>query len=354
MTRGRVTDRVTRGIGIAVVAACVALATGVVGHDGTSTSRDTAFAAVGRATAAVNYGDLPALVRTVQPTVVTVVTESGLGSGVVWSAEGVVVTNAHVVGDAKQVALVFADGKRVPATVQATDELTDLAIVKATRSGLTPANFETKLPALGSLAIAVGSPLGFTNSVTVGVVSGTYRSIPGSASETQSLVNLIQTDAAVSPGNSGGALVNDVGDVVGIVAAYIPPSAGAVALGFAIPANTVVKIVNELLKNGEAKHSYLGLVPAELTKQLQSQLDLDVDQGVVVLDVVNRGPADDAGIEPGDVIVSVDNKPVSTPEDLVAAVRDHDPGDKLSITLVRDGAKKTVTATLGDLEDATS
>ncbi len=354
MTRGRTTDRVVRGIGAIAVAVCVAFVTGVVPHDAETPSSDAAFAGVARATAAVNYGDLPALVRNVQPTVVTVVTDEGLGSGVVWSADGVVVTNAHVVGDADDVALIFADGKRVAAKVQASDSLTDLAVVKAARSGLTPANFETKLPPLGALAVAVGSPLGFTNSVTVGVVSGTYRSIPGSASETQALVNLIQTDAAVSPGNSGGALVNDVGDVVGIVSAYIPPSAGAVALGFAIPSSVVVKIVDQLLKTGEAEHSYLGLVPTELTKQLKTQLDIDADQGVVVLDVVARGPADDAGIRPGDVIVSADGKEISTPEDLVGVVRDHSPGDEISIALVRDGQKKTVTATLGDLEDATS
>ena len=141
-----------------------------------------------------------------QPSVVTIeLADGSLGSGVVWSAGGLIVTDAHVVGTSTTAQVDFADGKQVKGTVKATDQIADLAVVQADRTGLTPAKFVTTLPQLGDLAVVIGSPLGFTNSVTAGVISGEGREIPGSATQTQSLVDLIQTDAAVSPGNSGGA-----------------------------------------------------------------------------------------------------------------------------------------------------
>src|SRR4030095_1189509 len=152
----------------------------------------------------------------------------------------------------------------------------------------------------------MGSPLGFQNAITAGIISGLHREIPGSAEQgIRSLVDLVQTDAAISPGNSGGALVNGRGEVVGVNVAYIPPEQGAVAIGFAIPAATAVDVVGQLLRNGRATHSYLGIQPDQVTSEVASQLGLDQARGVLVREVVEGGPADRAGLRPGDGVVRI-------------------------------------------------
>lgn len=301
-----------------------------------------------RAVTSNSFAAVPRVVRKLQPSVVTIETPDGLGSGVVWSTDGLVVTDAHVVGSNRTVQVDFADGKQVRGTVKATDEITDLAVVQADRTGLTPATFDATLPQLGQLAVVIGSPLGFTNSVTVGVISGEGRSIPGSASETQSLVDLIQTDAAVSPGNSGGALANGNAQVTGIVEAFIPPTEGAVSLGFAIPSATVVDVVKQLVATGKATHAFLGVVSTAITPEIQQQLDLSQESGVALLRVTSGGPADDAGLRTGDVVVAIDDEAVESPEGLLAILRKHEPGDKITVTYVRDGKKDTTTVTLAD------
>ncbi|HET6812552.1 MAG TPA: trypsin-like peptidase domain-containing protein, partial [Actinomycetota bacterium] len=197
---------------------------------------------------AVAAGDIPAVVRKVEPSVVTIFVGNGLGSGVVWARDGTVVTNHHVIesaGTGGRVQVAFADGRRVAGRVRASDPITDLAVVKADRTDVPPAAFQRSLPVVGELAVAIGSPLGLESTVTAGIISGLHREIPGA--DQQSLVDLLQTDAAISPGNSGGALVNGRGEIVGINEAYLPPSTGAVSLGFAIPSTTVVDVVRQLL-----------------------------------------------------------------------------------------------------------
>jgi len=197
--------------------------------------------------------------------------------------------------------------------------------------------------------VAMGSPLGFQNTITAGIISGLHREIPGSAQQgIRSLVDLIQTDAAISPGNSGGALVNGRGQVVGINVAYIPPEQGAVAIGFAIPAATAVDVVGQLLKNGRATHSYLGIQPDQVTREVASQLGLNQARGVVVLEVVEGGPADRAGLRPGDVIVRMDDAAVDTVEDLFGELRQRKPSSQVRITYIRDGREQQATVTLAD------
>ena len=294
-------------------------------------------------------GDIPGIVRKVEPSVVTISHDQGTGSGVVWSKDGVVVTNAHVVGDVRDVEVAFFDGQRAGGRVRATDPDTDLAVVDVERKDLEPATFQEQLPAMGELAVAMGSPLGFQNTVTAGIISGLHREIPGSAQENiRSLVDLIQTDAAISPGNSGGALVNGRGQVVGINVAYIPPEQGAVAIGFAIPAATAVDVVGQLLKNGRATHSYLGVQPDQVTSEVASQLGLDQARGVVLLEVVEGGPADRAGLRPGDVIVRIDDDAVDTVENLFGELRQRKPSSQARITYIRDGREQQATVTLAD------
>ncbi|HEV2087548.1 MAG TPA: trypsin-like peptidase domain-containing protein [Cryptosporangiaceae bacterium] len=291
---------------------------------------------------------LPEVVRRVEPSVVTVFVGQGSGSGVVYRNGGVVVTNAHVVGEARQAELGLADGSRTSATVVAVDRVTDLAVLQAERKDLPPARFETGLPQVGQTVVVIGTPLGFANSVTAGIVSGVGREIPGSAETTRALVDLIQTDAAISPGNSGGALVNTAGQVVGINEAYIPPQAGAVSLGFAIPAATVVDVVDDLLATGRARHPLLGIAPAPLTPQLAEAFGIGVDAGVLVRQVTAGGPAAQAGVQPGDVITELAGEQVRSVEELLGALRKTEPGDEVKVGFYRGKDRRTLTVTLGE------
>lgn len=302
----------------------------------------------------VTLETLPDLVEQVEPSVVSVLRpDRGEGSGVIWSSDGVIVTNDHVVEGVDQVIIVFADGQRVNATVLATDRRTDLAVLQAERSDLPAATFSDALPRVGEVALALGNPIGFENSTTQGIVSGLHRSIPGSAQQSAALVDLIQTDAAISPGNSGGALVNGEGEVMGVNVAYIPPNsqAGAVSIGFAIPAPTVIDVVEQLLEDGTAEHAYLGIRPTTLTPSIAQELNAEADSGVVALTVEPGGPADEAGMEPGDIIKAIDDEPVATTEDLLAALRAYAPGDQVAVTFLRNGAEQEVSVTLGDLPE---
>jgi len=304
---------------------------------GTSTSGPTATAesTAAPAPAPAAEGDIPQLVENLAPSVVTIFTDGGLGSGVVYSEDGLVLTNEHVVRGNTRVEVAFADGQRVEGTVKATDPVTDLALVQANRTGLPKPVYQTDLPRVGEGAVVLGSPLGFENTATAGIISGLHRSIPGSASNSLSLVDLIQTDAPISPGNSGGAVINMRGEIIGISEAYIPPSAGAVALGFAIPAATAVEVAEELLADGTAEHAYLGLTPGELTPQIAGQLGIDASTGVVVLAVDEDGPAGRAGIRPGDVLESMEGVDLTAPEKLLAELRSRNPGDTVGFKVKR-------------------
>lgn len=289
------------------------------------------------------YADL---VERVSPSVVTVERDGGVGSGVVLRPD-VVVTNAHVVGDAREVTVITADEERSPGVVVGTDEVTDLAVVRTQGQDMPVPQFREDLPRPGEVAVAIGSPLGFQNSVTVGVISGLHRDIPGSAAKTQSLVDLIQTDAPISPGNSGGALLDAEGRVVGINEAYIPPAVGAVSLGFAIPAATVLDVANQLLADGEATHPYLGISLGRLTPAIQQLRGVQVDRGALVTSVDPGAPAALAGLRPGDVIVEFAGKPVHSVEDLLGGLRQTQPGSEQSMVFMRGGDREQTTVTIG-------
>jgi serine protease DegQ len=290
---------------------------------------------------------IPRLVRQLQPSVVAVLTDEGEGSGVVYAGDGTVVTNNHVVAGAEEVRVAFADGERVAAEVRASDPRSDLAVLRVERDDLPPARFADELPEVGELAVAMGNPLGFENSVTAGIISGLHRAVPGG--QDAALVDLLQTDAPISPGNSGGALVDAEGEVVGINSAYIPPGqTGAVSIGFAIPSITVVDVVDQLLGTGEVRYSFLGVTPQPVTPEIADRLDLGTDEGVIVESVVADGPADDAGIEEGDVIVRLDEQPVRGIEDFLVELREHDPGDEVTVGVVRDDDERSLDVVLAE------
>jgi serine protease DegQ len=293
-----------------------------------------------------SFSAIPDLVEELQPSVVSIVLDNGEGSGVIVDAD-TIVTNAHVAGDADTVQVVLASGRRVEAEVDGVDGCTDLALLSVPSGNLPGAEFADELPRVGELAVALGNPLGFENTVTAGIVSGLHRAVPSSG-QTPALIDLIQTDAPISPGNSGGALVNSRGQVVGISVAYIPPAQGAVSIGFAIPSATAVDVVDDLLRTGRATHAYLGIEPAQVTPEVAAQLGLDQTAGVLVMEVGDGTPAAKAGLRPGDVIVRLDDKQIDTVEDLFGELRQHRPGDRVTLTVIRDGREQQLTATLAD------
>ncbi|MCT2584436.1 S1C family serine protease [Actinophytocola gossypii] len=334
----------SRSWGLVLLTTAVAL-TGCTGEEGSlpepgSTSTEAPPVDV------AETGGYAELVDRVGPSVVTVLTDGGLGSGVVLR-EDVVVTNAHVVGEQREVTIAYADATRSAGEVLATDPVTDLAVIRTERTGLPVPEYREELPRPGEVAVAIGSPLGFENSVTAGIISGLHREIPGSATRTRSLVDLIQTDASISPGNSGGALLDSSGRVVGVNEAYIPPSAGAVSLGFAIPSATVVDVAEQLLADGEATHSYLGVSLGRLTPAIQEQLGVAVDHGALVLDIDRDGPAAEAGVRQGDVVVEFADQEIRSVEDLLAALRDTEPDQRTTAVVARGDTREDLTITIG-------
>lgn len=301
--------------------------------------------------AAAGGGDafdrIPELVDRVEPSVVSVVTDGGEGSGVVWDAKGTIVTNWHVIDGAQTVRVVLESGAELPAEVRASTQDFDLAVLRVRRN-LPPVTFASELPEVGELALAMGNPLGFENSVTAGIVSALHREIP-SGGTTPALVDLLQTDAAISPGNSGGALVNGDGEVIGINVAYLPPSqTGAVAIGFAIPSTTVKRVVTQLLRTGKVEQAYLGIVPVAVTPDLADRLGLGVENGVGIERIVSGGPAGRAGLRQGDVIVSLGGRTLKSVEDLFEVLRDKRPGDRVPVEVVRGGDRRSVEVGLAE------
>lgn len=298
------------------------------------------------------FGRIPAIVDRVQPAVVSVLVKTAEGgaegSGVVFDGRrGLVVTNNHVVADAIAVEVVLVNGERLDARVEATDALTDLALLTVERAGLPEARFADELPRVGELAVALGNPLGFENSAAAGIVSGLHRVIP-SGGRSPSLVDLIQTDAPISPGNSGGPLVDGRGRVVGINVAAIPPTqeTRAASIGFAIPARTVVSVLQQLSETGQVRHAFLGIQPANLTPDVLERFDVVAEEGVLVVTVSKGGAAAHAGLRTGDVIVAFGREPIRIVDDLLGALRRYDVGDGIVLGVLRDGKRVSVPVTL--------
>ena len=323
---------------------------------GTATATTTVTTAASPPAAPTQAGDaggpagLPDLVERLQPSVVAVLVRgaggAGQGSGVIVDADGLIVTNAHVVDGAETATVALASGERLRAQVRARDEVSDLALLEVDRQGLPAIEWRDELPRPGETAIALGNPLGFENTVTAGIVSGLGRSVP-TAPGSPRLVGLIQTDAAISPGNSGGPLVDAQGRMIGINVAYIPPQTGAVSIGLAIPSPTVRSVVRQLRDNGQVQHPYLGVEVVALTPETAQRFGLPVERGIVVMSVQTGDPAQQAGLRPGDVIVQIAGRDVNVVEDLYAALRERRPGDEMAMTILRGGERSEITATLG-------
>lgn len=275
--------------------------------------------------------------------------ESGAGSGVIISSDGYILTCAHVVSGASNITVSIGD-KDYPATLVGEDTTSDIAVVKVDASGLTPATVgNSDNLKVGESVMAVGNPLGeLGGTVTSGIVSALNRSVSIQGSSSVNTMSLIQMDASVSPGNSGGGLFNMNGELVGIVNAKSSDS-DAEGLGFAIPVNDAVKVAQELLENGYVTgRPYLGISYYAVTDaQTAAQLGVNA-YGVYIVEVVKGGPADKAGLQAGDRIVSVDGSEVATQSDLGTLMQDHKAGDTIEITVARGGQMQTVNVTLGE------
>lgn len=297
----------------------------------------------------------------VAPSVVSITARSGQGegsgSGVVWDAGGHIVTNAHVVAGATEVAVTLSDGRQYDAEVIGTDATTDLAVLSlaSVPEDLIPISRaeESQDLAVGSPVMAIGNPLGLSGTVTTGIVSAldrpvtTQSSDPDPASATAVVTNAIQTSAPINPGNSGGALVDAAGDLIGINTAIASlgsasGTAGSIGIGFAIPASTASSVADQLIEDGTATHALLG-VRIEDTQIEQGGARLAV---AAVADVDSGSAAADAGLAAGDAIIAIDGRRVEGALSLVGQVRAMQPGTTVELTIVRDGSQSTVQVTL--------
>ena len=275
--------------------------------------------------------------------------ESGAGSGVVISSDGYILTCAHVVSGASNITVTIGDTD-YPATVVGEDDTSDVAVLKIDATDLTPATVgNSDNLAVGESVLAVGNPLGeLGGTVTSGIVSALNRSVTIQGTSSTNTMSLIQMDASVSPGNSGGGLFNMNGELIGLVNAK-SSSSDAEGLGFAIPINDAIKVAQDLLENGYVSgRPYMGITYLAVTDaQTAAQLNVNA-YGVYVVDVVQGGPADKAGLKTGDRIVSIDGTEIAQKDDLGTLIQQHAAGDTLSITVAREGQMQTVSLTLGE------
>ena len=275
--------------------------------------------------------------------------ESGAGSGVIISSDGYILTCAHVVSGASQITVTIGDTDYT-ATVVGEDDTSDVAVLKIDATGLTPATVgDSDSLSVGDSVLAVGNPLGeLGGTVTSGIVSALNRSVTIQGTSSTNTMSLIQMDASVSPGNSGGGLFNMNGELIGLVNAK-SSSSDAEGLGFAIPINDAIQVAQDLLENGYVSgRPYMGITYIAVTDaQTAAQLNVNA-YGVYVVDVVQGGPADKAGLTAGDRIVSIDGNEIAQKDDLGTLMQQHTAGDTLSITVARDGQMQTVSLTLGE------
>jgi len=292
-------------------------------------------------------------VRAVQRTPLGTQRGEGIGSGVIYRPDGYIITNNHVVEGATGVNVAFADGTTEAARVVGADPDTEIAVLRVSRDDLPAATFSEDDPIVGQFAVAIGSPSGFESTVTFGVVSGVGREFPpeltGGGPQAKALVDLIQTDAAISPGNSGGALTDRDGRIIGVNVAYLPPGeTGAENLGFAIPSDTVVSVADQLIETGEVSSAYLGVLTTDLSPEDASRFDLPVDAGALVEQVAPGSAADRAGVQKGDIITALGDAKVESYGDLLGALRDYEPGDRVVLTVFRDGEETKLGVTLDE------
>ena len=272
----------------------------------------------------------------------------GVGSGFIVSPDGYIVTNAHVVDGANEVTVRLTDRREFTAKVIGTDKRTDIALIKIDAKGNLPALDLSNPPAprQGEWLVAIGSPFGFENSISAGIVSGVHRALPGGQ-----MTPFIQTDVAVNPGNSGGPLLNAAGQVVGVNSQIYSRSGGYMGLSFAIPADVAANVAQQLKAHGKVTHGRLGIGIQGLDQALAQSFNLPDSDGALVGSVEKDSPADKAGFKTGDVIRKLDNMAITDSTDVTSRIGNMAPGTKVNVEVWRDGKPVALTATIGTFDD---
>ena len=267
---------------------------------------------------------------------------TNLGSGVIISQDGYIVTNSHVISKADNIIVMLNDGRKARAKVIGSDVESDVAVIKVDLTGLKPLGFREQSTQVGDVVLAIGNPFGVGQTVTQGIISATGRTGLG----INTVEDFIQTDAAINPGNSGGALVDAYGQLVGINTAIFSRSGGSMGIGFAIPTEIVKLVMNGIIKDGKVRRGWLGI---ELQSSMKDPTKLSDDtQGVEVMNVIPGGPAAKAGLQRGDIITAMDNKPVNDANTLIQMVARKAPNSVVNLQVMRNKAQSSVNVTLGE------
>jgi len=271
---------------------------------------------------------------------------SSLGSGVLVSPEGIILTNYHVISEADEIEVALADGRKFKAKMIGGDPETDIAVLKIDANQLPPAITFGAMESVhvGDVVLAIGNPFGVGQTVTSGIVSAMGRDHLG----INTFENFIQTDAAINPGNSGGALIDTRGNLIGINTAIYSNNGGSMGIGFAIPANLVRQVMESILKNGAMTRGWIGVEPLNLSKELAESLKLPSKTGGVLLSgVLEGGPADRAGVKPGDVLIAINNQPIQDVRSLLNQVAQFRPGSDVNATVLRKGKELDLKIEIG-------
>ncbi len=270
---------------------------------------------------------------------------SSLGSGVIVSADGYILTNHHVVEAADEIEVALADGRKAKAHVIGSDPETDLAVIKIELPGNLPAiTFGHPEQAhVGDMVLAIGNPFGVGETVTMGIISALKRDHLG----LNTFESFIQTDAAINPGNSGGALVDVNGNLIGINSAIYSPNGGSLGIGFAIPASTAKKTMEQIIQNGSVTRGWIGAGVQELTPELAESFKLGDTKGVLITEVIRNSPAEQAGVKTGDILVSIDGKTINDWSAMLETVANLPPGKVAPIKLLRNGSETVLQVKIG-------
>ncbi|MCZ4065433.1 Do family serine endopeptidase [Oxalobacter aliiformigenes] len=260
--------------------------------------------------------------------------QMSLGSGVVATHDGYILTNNHVVETADQIEVAFEDGRKAAAKLVGTDPETDLAVIKIDLPDLPAITFgDVENARVGDVVLAIGNPFGVGQTVTMGIISALGRSQLG----INIYENFIQTDAAINPGNSGGALIDTSGNLLGINSAIYSRSGGSLGIGFAIPVSTVKTVMDAIISKGQVIRGWIGVEPRDITPELAENLSLGRQEGVIIAAVLKNGPADKAGVKPGDILVSVEGQTISNMSEMFNLIAKLKPDSKTRIIVLREG-----------------
>ena len=271
--------------------------------------------------------------------------QSALGSGVIVSPDGYILTNNHVIDGAVEIVVLIADGREALAEVVGHDAGTDLAVLKVNLPGLIPASLgKPKAAQIGDVVLAIGNPFGVGQTVTQGIISATGRY----GLDLSNYENYIQTDAAINPGNSGGALVDAHGDLLGINTAILEDSGPSVGISFAIPSDQAMQVMRNIVENGRVVRGWLGVDAQSVTPLLAETVGLEVGNGVVVTGVYRNGPAHLAGLLPGDIITHIDQQPVGNGRSGMNQIAEKKPNDEVTVDVIRNGKRLRLVALLAE------